>query len=144
MSGRLLGLDPGQRRIGVAVSDPDRLIATPHEVIDRRTTDPMERIATLVGEWAVTEVVVGLPTSLDGSEGPAASRSRALVEALSARLDVPVTLADERFTTVSAESALIEAGMRRDRRRQTTDMVAAAIMLQGYLDGLRREADRTE
>ena len=134
----------GDRRIGVAVSDPDRLIATPHEVIDRAAGDPLERIARLVAEMEATGVVVGLPTSLDGTEGPAAARSRALAEQLAAHLTVPVTLADERFTTVSAESALIGAGMRRDRRRRTVDMVAAAVMLQSHLDRLRHQATEAE
>jgi len=132
--GRVLGLDPGERRIGVALSDPTGIIAQPLEVIDREVADPVETVKRLVREHEVVTVVIGLPVSLSGGEGPAAKAARAFGATMSAALDIEVVYQDERFTTVTAEEALIEGGVRRDRRRQVRDMVAAAVMLQAYLD----------
>lgn len=132
--GRALGLDPGERRIGVALSDPTGIIAQPLEVIDRKVADPVDTVKRLVREYEVDTVVIGLPVSLSGGEGPAAQAARAFGATMSAALDVEVVYQDERFTTVTAEEALIEGGVRRERRRQVRDMVAAAVMLQAYLD----------
>jgi putative Holliday junction resolvase len=131
---RILGLDPGERRIGIAVSDPTGTIASPHGFADTRAGDPLEAITVLCGDLGVDVIVIGLPLRLDGSEGPAAQRSRDLGTALSDRSGIEVAYHDERFTTVTAEDALIEGGMRRKQRKTKRDQVAAAVMLQGYLD----------
>lgn len=133
--GRVLGLDPGERRIGVAISDPLGMIAQPHSVIDRREEDPLGTVRNLVTEYDVSVIVVGLPISLSGREGPAADAARVFAGEVSETVDCEVELMDERFTTVTAEQALIEGKVRRDRRRVVRDKVAAAVMLQVYLDG---------
>ena len=135
MSGsRILGLDPGEARIGVALSDPLGIIAQPHAVLDRRHGDVMAELRRIVAENDVDLIVVGLPIGLAGGEGPAAARARDLGQRVAEDLGVSVEHYDERFTTVQAEAALLESGMRRDDRRARRDMVAAALMLQAYLD----------
>jgi putative holliday junction resolvase len=138
-SGRILGLDPGERRIGVALTDTLGIIAQPHLVIDRRTSDAIAVIRDLCAEYDVQTVVIGLPRSLRGEEGPAAAKARELGAAVEDATDCVIEFYDERFTTVQAEAALLEGGMRRRQRRETIDKVAAAVMLQGYLDA--RSAD---
>jgi putative Holliday junction resolvase len=135
----VLGLDPGERRIGVALSDPTGIIASPLTVIDRRTEDPAKRLRALCAEYDVGTIVVGLPVSLSGAEGAAAEKARRFGEEVHVITGRKVVFADERFTSVQAERLLLEEGMRRSRRRTTTDKVAAALMLQGYLDRVRRE-----
>jgi putative pre-16S rRNA nuclease len=132
---RFLGLDPGTRRIGVAISDATGTIATPHSVIDRRTGNVFDTLRALVHEHGVRLIVVGLPVSLSGEEGPSAVAARSFAESVAAETGVPVVLQDERFTTVTAEGALIEGGVSRGERRNVRDKVAAAVMLQSYLDG---------
>lgn len=134
MTGRVLGVDPGQRRIGIAVSDPTGTIATPHGFVDTQAGDAIDEIASLCASFDVTSVVVGLAIGLDGTEGLAARRGRELGDALGQRTGLPITYHDERFTTVTAEDALIEGGVRRKDRRVKRDQVAAAVMLQGHLD----------
>lgn len=131
---RIIGLDPGERRIGVALSDPIGIIAQPHVVIDRRTVNAVEAIKSLCEEYEVETVVIGLPRTLSGEEGPSAALARELGAAVGEATGCSVEFFDERFTTVQAESALLEGGMRRRKRRETIDKVAAAMMLQGYLD----------
>ena len=137
--GRFLGLDPGERRIGVAVSDATGTIATPVEFIDAKARNHEQRIRDLCAEWEISEIVVGLPLSLDGSEGPAAQRSREFAERVAEITELPVLFQDERFTTVTAEQALLESGMKRRSRTSKRDQVAAAVMLQGFLDRRRNE-----
>ena len=132
--GRVLGLDPGSRRIGVAVSDASRSIASPLEVIDRRRNDVANRLRTICDEYDIDAIVVGLPLSLSGAEGPAAEAAREPGATVTASTGHDVVYWDERFTTRTAEAALIESGMRREDRRDRRDKVAAAVMLQGYLD----------
>lgn len=131
---RALGIDLGSVRIGVAVSAG--ALATPYEVLarsgDRRRDHAA--IAALVEEAGAEVVVVGLPLSLDGSMGPAARSARAEAEELAARLPVPVETYDERLTTVTAERQLKEQGMDASARRRVVDKVAAAILLQAWLD----------
>lgn len=134
MSGRTLGLDPGERRVGVAVSDTTGTIATPVEFIDLRTKDHEQRLIDLCTEWEVAEIVVGLPLRLDGTEGPAADKSRAFGRRVMELTGLPVKYHDERFTTVTAEQVLLEGGVTRRSRTLKRDQVAAAVMLQGYLD----------
>jgi putative Holliday junction resolvase len=140
--GRRLGVDVGTVRIGVAVSDPDGILATPVETVRReRGTSHLRRLAALVEELEVVEVVVGLPRTLSDRAGSSAEDAVAVAEALAARISpVPVRLADERFTTVSATRSLREAGMRAREQRGMIDQAAAVAILQGWLDQRRNAA----
>ncbi len=137
-SGRIVGLDYGERRIGVAVSDALRLTAQPWGVIDRKRDDVVASLRRLVGETEATLIVVGLPIHLAGHEGPAAEAARRFAADVADITGLPVEFTDERFTTAVAERVLLESGMRREQRREARDKVAAAVMLQSYLDGLDR------
>ncbi len=137
MTGRILGLDPGERRIGVARSDATGTIASPVEFIDVKATDHEQRITDLCTEWEISAIVVGLPLSLDGTEGPAATKSREFGTQLENVTGLPVVYHDERFTTVTAEQALLEGGVKRRSRTTKRDQIAAALMLQGFLDRRR-------
>ena len=136
---RALALDLGTRRIGVAISDDGETIASPIETITRsRDHDTDHRaVAALVEEWGAGIVVVGLPLSLDGSNGPAATAALAEVEELRSALSVPVETHDERFTTVTADHHLREQGVRGKRRTAVIDQAAAAVMLQSWLEQRR-------
>jgi putative Holliday junction resolvase len=135
----VLALDLGSKRIGVAVSDRSGTIATPLVVLTRSGDVAVDhaRIAALVVEEGAERVVVGLPLSLDGSLGPAARAARAETEVLAGVVAVPVESFDERLTTVTADRALMEAKMRTEARRRVVDKVAAAVMLQAWLDRRR-------
>jgi putative pre-16S rRNA nuclease len=136
-----LGLDPGEARIGVARSDPSGFLATPVETVARGEGD-LARIAAIVGEEEAVEVVVGLPRSLAGGEGPAAVRVREFAAALARRVaPVPVRLCDERLTTVAAEAVLREQGRKGRRRRAVVDQAAAVLILQHALDTERSTGD---
>jgi putative Holliday junction resolvase len=137
VSERFLGLDSGERRIGVAVSDASGTIASPVEFIDRKAGNQEQRLIDLCTEWKITEIVVGLPTSLDGTEGSAATESRNFGKFVEGITGLPVVFHDERFTTVTAERALLEGGVKRGARTNKRDQIAAAVMLQGFLDGRR-------
>jgi putative Holliday junction resolvase len=132
---RILAIDPGSRRIGLAISDPTESIAQPLPPLRRDGTDGWAgTVAQMVNEQDVIQVVVGLPRNMDGSEGPAAADAREMAERLIQRLDVPVTLWDERLTTVAAQRMFRESGMKTRRTRKHMDGVAAVLILQGYLD----------
>ncbi len=136
-SGRILALDHGTKRIGVALSDELGWTAQPLETFERRTLDrDVAHIQDLVREHEVTRVLLGLPLRLDGSEGPAVQAVRAFLERLEAALPVPVVTWDERMTTKAAEELLIAADVSRKKRKGTVDRVAAAILLQSYLESL--------
>ena len=129
-----LGIDPGDARIGVARSDPSGMLATPVETVARGEGD-LDRLAAILEEEAAVEVVVGLPRSLSGGEGPAAAKVREFAVALARRVaPVPVRLCDERLTTVSAESMLRDRGRKGADRRSVVDMAAAVLILQNALD----------
>lgn len=133
---RALGLDLGTKRIGVAVSDSAGTVATPVEVL-RRTGDRAAEhraIADLVAEWEAEIVVVGLPYNMDGTLGPKARAHLTEADRLGDALDVPVVPYDERLTTVTAERSLMEQQLKADARRRVVDKVAAAVMLQSWLD----------
>ena len=142
MTGRIIGLDPGERRIGVAIADPTGTIASPDRYIDRRSADPAVEIAELCRELDVDMIVVGLPIALDGSEGPSAVAAREFGEMVAQATEVAVEYHDERFTSVTADQALISGGVRRKKRKEKRDQVAAAVMLQGYLDRRRYDDGR--
>lgn len=142
---RVLALDLGSKRIGVAVSDASGTLASPVCVIERVASDEGARsaISALVQDLEVQHVLVGLPLSLSGAEGPAATKSRKEIGELAGCLDVPVEAIDERFSTVAAHK-LLEAGGHDSRARRTkVDAAAAAILLQGWLDarGARSKMD---
>ena len=137
MSGRILALDVGDRRIGIAVSDETQLIATPHSVYTRVGWGPdVKRVAQLFEEQEAVLVVCGLPRNMDGSVGFQAEKVKAFAQQLT-KAGLPVEFQDERLSTVSAHQALIAGGMRRDGRKETVDKVAAAVILQAYLDAKR-------
>ena len=134
---RVVGLDLGAARIGVAVSDPSGVVASPHSVLRRTGSHPADHraIGAVVEEYEADLLVVGLPRSLDGGLGPAARAALAEVDELVATLSIPVETVDERLTTVSAERSLRELHVKGGARRAVVDKVAAAILLQAWLDG---------
>lgn len=139
---RVLGVDMGERRIGLAISDPSGLIASPLEVI---TVAPDEEILGVLArraeELEVEQIVVGMPISLRGDEGPAAERMQAAVEALRKLTELPVDTCDERLTSVVAARSMQEAGLTERDRRGRVDGVAASLILQTWLDRRRSGRD---
>jgi putative holliday junction resolvase len=146
--GTRLGVDVGQVRVGVAMSDPDGILATPLTTLSRDLNAEVDAVpsdifelARLVDAYQTVEVVVGLPVTLAGREGPAAVQVRAYVERLTRAIaPVPVRLADERMSTVAATRRLAERGVRGKRQRAVVDQAAAVEILQGWLDAQRRRA----
>ena len=137
-AGRVLGLDLGDARVGVAISDPERRVAVPHGTI--RTGQPpgeLKAVAALVGELDVAAVVVGHPRSMSGASGPRAQQAEAFAEALRAIVGVPVELQDERLSTAEAERSLREAGVSGWRRRKVVDESSATVILGAWLDAHR-------
>lgn len=132
-----MGIDPGERRVGVAVADNETRFARPVEVIDRRSVDAVARIAQLVGELEVERIVVGRPTGLSGQAGAAVDRQQEFVVALRAVSPVDVVEWDERLTTVMADQALRASGRNAKDSKDIRDAVAAQILLQGYMDSTR-------
>ncbi|MDQ2788707.1 MAG: Holliday junction resolvase RuvX [Pseudonocardiales bacterium] len=139
--GRRLGVDFGEVRVGVALSDPSEILATPLITLrrDRSQGTDLEALAALVVEHEVVEVVVGLPRTLAGRHGPAAQAATGYARALAGRLGaaVPVRLTDERLTTVSAARVLAERGVRGRKQRAVVDQAAAVEILQSWLDARR-------
>lgn len=134
---RLLGLDVGNRRIGLAVSDELRILARPLEVIDSRKADPHACILQRVRELGVRTVVVGLPVNMDGTEGPQAQRTRQFAARLSSLMpELDIVFWDERLSTEEARELSREIRSKRQRRRQSLDSLSAAIILQSYLEYL--------
>ena len=135
---RILGLDVGDSRIGVAISDPVEIIATPLTVITRDDDNiAIAAIGQLVGQYDVKRIVIGLPYSLDGSIGRQANKVKDFVDKLSQSTSARIELRDERLSTVAAERLLRGAGNKKARRRSYLDAAAAAFILQGYLDSLK-------
>ncbi len=134
--GRALGLDIGGRRVGVAISDELGLIASPLVTIDL-DREGLEGLVALIKRYAPSVIVVGLPVTMRGQEGTQAAETRRFVESLRPHVQCPIVFWDERLTSSAAERLLTEAGVRRGRRRQLVDAVAAALMLQSYLDAQR-------
>ncbi|HEY6628844.1 MAG TPA: Holliday junction resolvase RuvX [Acidimicrobiia bacterium] len=132
---RCLGVDVGTKRVGLALSDPIGLTATPLDVVER--SEAVDEIIRLAQIHEVGTIVVGLPTSLGGGEGTSAVDARSLGEELAQATSAEIVYLDERFTSRMAESALLESGMNRRDRKNTIDKVAAAIILQDYLNSLQ-------
>lgn len=140
---RILSLDLGTRRIGVALSDPTGTIASAFDVFPAEgRTRTAARIAQLVRTHGVVRILVGLPVRLDGTEGAEARKARQFASALQQEIGVPVELLDERLSTAEAERAMLEADASRARRRARRDAVAAALLLQRYLDKRKSEEGR--
>jgi len=137
---RILGLDIGSKRIGIAVSDELGFTAQGLDTLVRKDLESdLARISDLVTEYCAEEIVVGMPYNMNGSEGPQALSVRAIMEEIGGRIDVPVLEWDERLSTIAAERALLEADMSRSKRRKVIDKLAAVVILQGYLDRRRNE-----
>lgn len=138
---RLLGLDIGEARIGVAVSDELGMIASPVATVNARG-DVIGDLKKLLQTYGVHRVVVGLPIGLSGREGPQAAVVRATAESLRTALGIEIIFSDERLSSSVANSALVSQGTRREKRKQHIDAMAAAVILQGYLDGERWKTGR--
>lgn len=135
MEGRVMGLDVGDVRTGVAMSDPLGMIASPHSVIPVESIDADCRtVAALAAEQEVTEIVVGVPLDRNGGMGPQAEKVQRFVDRLRETVSIPVFTIDERYSSASAERALIEADVRRKARKKIVDKIAAQQILQVYLD----------
>ena len=135
IKGRVMALDLGSKRIGVAVCDPTRTIAQSYGVIKRRSREEdYDRYEQIIAAEDITLLVVGLPTRIDGSDSDTAVWIRNYIEELSQRIDIPVEFWDESYTTVMAEESLRQRGKRGKKARERVDAVAAAIILQSYLD----------
>ena len=134
---RILALDHGSKRIGVAVSDETKTIAQPLEFIPAEPfADFLERLKKLLAEKEIDLILVGLPRNMDGSYGPAALKVQAFVSVLRTAVAIPVKIWDERLTSAQANKILIQANVRRAKRKEKVDKMAAAILLQSYLDGI--------
>ena len=134
---RILALDHGSKRIGVAVSDETKTIAQPLEFIPAEPfADFLERLKKLLVEKEIDLILVGLPRNMDGSYGPAALKVQAFVAVLKMVITVPIKTWDERLTSAQANKILIQANVRRAKRKEKVDKMAAAILLQSYLDGI--------
>lgn len=129
---RIMALDLGEKTVGIAVSDELGLTASPRETLRRDGTE-LDRLADIISREEIGEVVVGLPVSLNGTLGPSAQRVLEWVTLLRERLKIPVETCDERLTTAEAEKMLIAADVRRAKRRQVVDQIAATLILQSYL-----------
>ena len=135
---RILALDHGTKRIGVAVSDETKTIAQPLEYIPAEPfADFLARLRQLIREKEVELILIGLPRNMDGSYGPAAEKVQTFVAALKDAMTVPVKTLDERLTSAQANRVLIQGGVRRAKRKEKVDKMAAAILLQSYLDGIQ-------
>lgn len=143
---RIMGLDFGSKTVGVAVSDPLGITAQGLEIIRRKEENKLRRtyarIEELIVEYQVEEIVLGLPKNMNATEGERAELTREFKDSLERRTGLPVTLWDERLTTVAADRAMMEAGIRREQRKDYVDMIAASLILQGYLD--RRAQSRAD
>ncbi|MEW6351141.1 MAG: Holliday junction resolvase RuvX [Thermodesulfobacteriota bacterium] len=137
---RILGLDVGSKRIGVAMSDPLGIIAQGLTTLQCKNQDSdRETIVGLIRQYEVQEIVVGIPYHMNGSEGPEVKKIREFVSVIREAVSLPIHEWDERLSTVAAERLLIEADMSRKKRRKVVDKVAAVIILQGFLDKRRHE-----
>ncbi|MBU0549982.1 Holliday junction resolvase RuvX [Myxococcota bacterium] len=132
---RLMGLDVGSHTVGVALSDPGRIIANGLTTLRRGSmSQDLDQLVAWIAEYEVTEIVVGWPLHLSGRMSATAKRVEVFIEALAQRVTLPIHRVDERMTTVMAERALIEGGLRRHQRKGVIDKVAATLILQGYID----------
>ena len=140
---RLMGLDFGSKTVGVALSDPTGLIASPLEIIEREREDKLRktfsRIEELIEEYKVTKIVLGLPLNMDSSEGERVRKTEEFKEALERRTGLEIVLWDERLSTVEAHDIMTEAGVKGIDRKKFVDKIAASIILQGYMDSQKEK-----
>lgn len=143
---RWMGLDYGTKTVGVAISDPLGITAQGVETITRKEANKLRqtlaRIEALIAQYNVEEIVVGLPKNMNNTLGERAEDCKAFAEKLERRTGLPVTLWDERLTTVAAEHTLQEAGVRREERKAVIDQIAAVFILQGYIDYKHRQSEK--
>ena len=140
---RVLGLDVGQQRIGVALSDPTGMLASPlTTIVSARDSERLDSVLSLAAEHGVAEIVVGLPLALSGRRGPQARLVARFAEQLAARSSVPVKTVDERYSSVEAARLLRQAGLKPSMDRGRVDGAAAALILQSHLDSRRAARDR--
>ncbi len=133
-----MGIDPGGKRIGIALSDPTGFLASPLKVLTRTTLErDLAAIRDIIEQNRVERIVVGLPLHMSGEEGTEAERARQFASVLREHTGLPVELVDERLSSVEAERQLAESGVRRGRWAKKLDAIAAAVVLQGYLDSQR-------
>ncbi|MCR4924376.1 MAG: Holliday junction resolvase RuvX [Lachnospiraceae bacterium] len=139
--GRIMGLDFGSKTVGVALSDPMLITAQGLEIIRREKESKLRRtlarVEELVKEYDVKKIILGYPKNMDNSEGERCEKTRAFRDDLERRTGLPVLLWDERLTTVAADKAMIEEGIRREKRHKYVDEIAAIFILQGYLESIR-------
>ena len=141
---RLLGLDVGRRTLGMALSDTRLAIASPHSTLKRGRFAPLAaRVGALAGAEAVGGIVIGLPVNMDGSEGPSCRSVRQFQANLEALLDLPMAFWDERLSTAAVTRTMIEADLSRRRQKEVVDKMAAAYILQGALDAINADPERT-
>ena len=140
---RVIGIDLGSKRIGIALSDSDLTVATPLDVVERSGNVEKDHIEILkiTAEWEVQKIIVGLPISLDGTLGPSAQSVMDEIKMLRGVTDIPIETHDERFTTVTAEQILLQQNVKRDKKKRIIDKVAAAIILQGWIDSFNKSKD---
>lgn len=135
---RIMGLDFGSKTVGVAISDPLLITAQGIEIIRRKEENKLRqtlaRIEELIGEYEVEEIVLGMPKNMNATEGERVQLTLEFKEKLERRTGLQVNMWDERLTTVAADKAMMEAGIRREHRKDYVDMIAATLILQGYLD----------
>jgi len=141
---RIMGLDFGSKTVGVAISDPLLITAQGIEIIRRKEENKLRqtlaRIEELIGQYEVEKIVLGQPKHMNGTEGVRVELTEEFKEKLERRTGLPVILWDERLTTVAADKTMMEAGVRREHRKEYVDMIAATFILQGYLDYLSNQA----
>ena len=137
---RALGLDVGQKRIGVALSDPEGILASPLTVIDAADTEQaINNISDLCDQYQAERIVVGLPRSMDGTLGKQAEVVQQFIDRIAGAVKITIDTWDERLSSVEADRAMIAAGTKKDKKKKLRDAIAAAIILQGYLDRKRNE-----
>lgn len=142
---RILAVDLGERRIGLALSDEMEILASPLEVYQHKSDEAsLQYLCELIKRRGVKEVVIGLPLDMKGHRGPKADQAQAFADELQKRVAIPVVLWDERLTTMQAQRSLLEADVSRAGRKETVDMIAAAVLLQSYLDRRRYQKDNPE
>lgn len=145
---RVMGLDFGSKTVGVAISDPLMITAQGIEIIRRKEENKLRktlaRIEALIEEYYVDEIVLGYPKNMNDTLGERVEKTEEFKEMLERRTGLPVALWDERLTTVAADKAMIEAGLRREERKEQIDMLAAVLILQGYLDYKGMQKRETE
>lgn len=136
---RILALDVGDKRIGVAISDPTQTIATAMKTVSREEKNAVSEIQAICAENDVGEIVIGIPLRIDGSKGAQVEKTRLFIDKLEEQIDLPVVEWDERFTTVQANRALAEDHIAARKKKSVVDGIAAVLVLQNYLDSLKRK-----